>query len=233
MNARFDGPVHQVAGRDVCNHNQFVRAAVPGPDDHLMQATRTCPQCAHLTWAYNRHCHHCGLDMRAYSVRRFLHSTRYIAGAVLALSAVLWTKKSNAAPAGEIEIVRIDPKAKRVQPAGKLKDRAAAEAFVSDIAAIKFDLLMALRDPQRALSMKRLSAGLEGRSKALFSWNAMGQPFGRCHGAAVAADVVVERALAMVKTPSPTPEQVAALVNWSATMSDDLRLCSIDVDAAK
>jgi hypothetical protein len=75
VNAGFNGPVQQVAGRDV--NIAYYGPSVPAPDpDAPDQATRECPQCKSRTWAYNTHCHHCQLDMRAFDRRSALRSPK-------------------------------------------------------------------------------------------------------------------------------------------------------------
>jgi len=82
-----------VAGEQI--HNQFVHSGPPAPSpDTAGQATRECPQCRSLTWAYNARCHHCQLDMRAFD-RRSWWSTRLskrgvvLAAALFMLAGVL------------------------------------------------------------------------------------------------------------------------------------------------
>lgn len=84
--SRFDGPVQSVAGRDIHNH---YHGAIAGPDPAVPgQAVRQCPQCLHITWAYNDKCHHCGLDVRVLHKRLICRFGRVLLGACLAVALV-------------------------------------------------------------------------------------------------------------------------------------------------
>jgi hypothetical protein len=97
VKAGFNAPVHQVAGRDV--NVTYFGPTIPGPDpDAPGQATRDCPQCTALTWAYNTHCHHCQLDMRAFDRRkawRAMNVAKYFLGGLVIMGAVAFAAKAH------------------------------------------------------------------------------------------------------------------------------------------
>jgi hypothetical protein len=41
---------------------------------------RECPQCLQITWAYNKHCHHCGLDIQLLERRQLWRRLRQLIG---------------------------------------------------------------------------------------------------------------------------------------------------------
>lgn len=86
MRAHFDGPVHQVAGGQITNH---FHTLPPPPGGHGDEATRTCPQCKRETWAYNRHCCHCQLDLTTFDRRVYLRSLLGRTGRQLAVFVVV------------------------------------------------------------------------------------------------------------------------------------------------
>lgn len=186
----------------------------------------------HMTWAYNRHCHHCGLDMRAYKVRRYLHSARYVVGALLALSAFAWSKRSEAAPQ-DIEIVRIDPKAPRVPAPGKLRDKAAAEAFARDLLALRTGIWTSLQSDAASSEMNKRAVQLVQRAKVIFGEPGMGDPFRSCTSAASSTQMAVSEAASLVRKGTAEANQVATIVRWSASMGDEYRQCRTEIDAAQ
>jgi hypothetical protein len=229
VRADFNGPVSQVAGEQI--HNQFVHSGPPAPSpDTAGQATRECPQCRSLTWAYNARCHHCQLDMRAFD-RRSWWSTRLskrgvvLAAALFMLAGVLMLA-ARQAHAQEIEIVRIKPGEKPKQPTAQ--EIAFAKRLRSDLQRLDNDASITLPNDVKSRERLRLLGAMRDEAeRRLELWG----PLRSCRLAASwAANEYGERrgfSFAMTK------RDPGVLVVASRGFAENMTSCRADIEAAE
>lgn len=220
LNARFNAPVHNVAGRDV---NNTYYPTVPPPDlEHKGQATRECPQCRHITWAYNERCHHCQLDMKSFDRRKRWQNSKYVIWLLLAGMIGLAAKSIQAAP--DVEIVRIDPKRPppKTQPA---PSKVALDSLLRELSALRSGTLKALQTRDGSDALYRRAGQLQRQASAIVGDRPMHDPFQSCLSAATWAFDTVVSARDVLRETKPDPVRVGQLITAATEQGDSYRQC--------
>jgi hypothetical protein len=231
VNAGFNGPVQQVAGRDV--NIAYYGPSVPAPDpDAPDQATRECPQCKSRTWAYNTHCHHCQLDMRAFDRRKAWRSmslAKYLMGGLVVIGAVAFAAKAHAE---EFEIVRVNPGDKSASPPLKHPVPAAAKAFADELVSVQDGFALALMNVNAWPAFTMRVNGLSTRATSVFGSARIDRQFYRCHEAAQLLPNVWADARSMSSAAAaPQASRISGLVSSSTRLGDAYRICREEINA--
>lgn len=203
--------------------NNTYYPTVPPPDlEHEGQATRECPQCRHITWAYNDRCHHCHLDMKSFDRRKRWQNSKYLIWLLLAGIAGLAAKSIQAAP--EVEIVRIDPK----RPPLKTQlppSKAALDSLLRELSALRSATFKALQTRDGSDALYRRAGQLQRQASAIVGDRPMHDPFQSCLNAATSAFDTVQSAREVMQAPKPDPARVGQLIAAATEQGDSYRQC--------
>jgi hypothetical protein len=184
-----------------------------------------------VTWAYNTHCHHCQLNMRAFDRRKAwgtMNVLKYLVGGLVVMGAVAFAAKAQGA---EFEIVPYKP-ASAQQAAGKRPAKVGAVAFVKELEGIRAALGGALMKPESWPTMARQINALAGKAKALFGEEAPGAPYAACNQAADELLFTWQSASGLVaRRQQPDHIAAAALARYATNFGDAYRSCRTLVDA--
>ncbi len=183
-----------------------------------------------MTWAYNTHCHHCQLDMRAFDRRRAWRSMRaakYLLVGLVVVGAMSFASMSHGA---ELEIVPYKPQGKAT-PAVAV-NKAAAQAFARELDALGSALPGTLITRDRWPSLTARMNGLRARGQQLFGDTKLGSPFASCNVAADNLTIAWQASMAMLnRAQQPDVAAVSSLFRYSVTYGDAQRSCRSDVNA--
>lgn len=185
--------------------------AVPG------QAVRQCPQCLHITWAYNDRCHHCGLDVRVFKKKRMKRMFKW---GLLAAALVAWV----GVMAADIDIVYTKPGAPPNLPDQKALEYAAH--LRADLMLLESKASLSIMDRTKALEHRQALATKRSEAQRLID---MHGPLGACLKAAMsAADLYGER---MQFAAATQPRRnTGLLVQAAKGYAENLLHCRTDIE---
>lgn len=203
--------------------NNSYHPTVPPPDlAHEGQATRECPQCRHITWAYNERCHHCHLDMKSFDRRKRWQNSKYLIWLLAAGIVGLAAKSIQAAP--EVEIVRIDPKRAplKVPPA---PSKTALDGLLKELSALRSGTTKALQTRDGSDALLKRAGQLQMQASSIVGDRPFHDPYQSCVSAATWAFDAVRLAREVLQTAKPDPVKVAQMVNAATEHGDSYRQC--------